>query len=90
MIPFAKFVPTFATIAEAREQTAREFDLIRQALALGVASSELAQLLPVVVAPGAAAVTITNAPAGSPATFARYLQYRVPGLPGVVTIGSLT
>lgn len=89
MIPLGKFNLTFADIAQAREQVNREFDKVAEALTQAVSLRELGSLQPVKVAAGAVAVTITNAPDGSPATFARY--FKIPdGAGGFITFGSLT
>ena len=89
MVQLAKFNLTFATIAGAREQVNREFDAVAAALATAVSLRELGSLQPVAVPAGAVGVTITNAPTGSPATFARY--FKIPdGAGGFITFGSLT
>lgn len=53
---------------------------------MGAATSPLH---PIPVAAGAVAVAVTNAPAGSPATFARYFKWP-DGAGGFITVGSLT
>ncbi|HXU02615.1 MAG TPA: hypothetical protein VN903_16740 [Polyangia bacterium] len=89
MIQLSKFNLTFATLEQAREQVNREFDKVAESLTQAVSLRELGSLQPVQVRAGAVAVTITNAPAGSPATFARY--FRIPdGAGGFITWGSLT